>query len=963
MPARLHFSNSLEALADRLIAGLHGGDPLDAPCIATPSPTLRGWLQCRWAESAGAAANLDFQNLEQLLWQLLAERDRFRRDPARQPAQLLDAANFQGLLMAALRRDPPAPLRGYLTPAAAEPYDAARRLCQLSGRLASLFREYEYSRVGEHGFRALTAAWRRGEACFEPYWQGRRPAASGIGAEAARALEQWQRAIYQSLFRAGGLRDRWGEASGLYRYTLPQYAEMVLQQDPGNAAGPRRCHLFGLSHISPFHRALIHRLGEAAVDQGAVNAVEFEIYALNPCAEFWEDALTPREEQARRRATERRDKFARWVEAPPEARAQARLSPEVLRGEELPAAENENALLARFGKPGRETVQLWNQITDYDFCAHFREPAAATLLAAVQRAVLHRRGALPPAERVPQDATLQIWSAPDAYAEAEAVRAHLAERLLADPALRPEDVAVIVPETGTYAPVLEAVFAGSAPPRAGSVPVCLLEAASGENPLLAAFQALLELAAGPLRPGPLQTWMEMPPVLRALPRPGAAAVFARFWERAGFRECWDEDHMRQQGLPPGPSTWEAARARLLAGLVLDPASDAAAAADWAPVGEAAAAWDRDDVAACLDWMERLRRDLQPFRSDAPRDYGAWSRCLTDLLAGYFRPDPMDAQERRGETALRRFCADLEAWNGLDGGSEAVPHHVISVLFKDRFSPAGGRLPRAPFLSGGVRIGSLAALRGLPFRHVYLLGLTAGDFPAPSEVSPLDLRALRRIPGETDPASRDLYAFLETLGAARERLVLSYVRRDAGRDSLRQPSYALTGLLAYLEDDVLPAGAPCAMLELDTEGRPAAGGGPPAWADPTPRREWESLRLQAAAAAEASPDWAAPPMSKGAAAAPEAAGAVDFRDLADYLKNPAEHACFRCFGLASEFESETDSEGPPLEYGSKEIRHLLAETLRAELQARASGAERLQTLLGRRNLEGTATAAAVCGIGK
>ena len=103
MPSRLYFSNSLAALADRLIAGLDGADPLEAPVIAMPTPALRGWLQTRIAEKNGIAANLDFQLLESLLWQRLAGLDPKREAPDRQPARLLDATGFQGLILDQLR--------------------------------------------------------------------------------------------------------------------------------------------------------------------------------------------------------------------------------------------------------------------------------------------------------------------------------------------------------------------------------------------------------------------------------------------------------------------------------------------------------------------------------------------------------------------------------------------------------------------------------------------------------------------------------------------------------------------------------------------------------------------------------------------------------------------------------------------------------------------------------------------
>jgi exonuclease V gamma subunit len=152
VPARLHFSNSLDALAERLRKNLdrESRDPFMTQSIATPASALRDWLKVRLAESAGVAAGLSFPHLENLLWERLAERDRHRDAADRQPARQLDSFGFQGLVLARLRHKPPEDVRHYLESSEAE--DSARRECQLAGRLASLFREYEYNRVAEHGF-------------------------------------------------------------------------------------------------------------------------------------------------------------------------------------------------------------------------------------------------------------------------------------------------------------------------------------------------------------------------------------------------------------------------------------------------------------------------------------------------------------------------------------------------------------------------------------------------------------------------------------------------------------------------------------------------------------------------------------------------------------------------------------------------------------------------------------------
>ena len=928
MPSRLYFSNSLDALAERLIQGLGGNDPFNPPDIATPSSALRGWLQIRMAEKLGIAANLKFPHLEKLLWNRLAELDHFRNAEDRQPARLLDTLNFQGMILTWLSsQGGPAALKHYLKPEDGEPYDEARRLCQLSGRLASLFREYEYSRVSEGGFKGLAETWSRGENCFDQYHRG--PKFSSSQRNQVRKLEEWQREIYQALFREGGLRDRWGEASGVYRYTLPQYAEMVLNQTrtpqaPLRGVGGESVptfHLFGLSHISPFHRALIYRLGDEKLLGN--KTADFEIYALNPCAESWEDTTI----------------------------SKRRLSDAELQEEELPFESEENALLSRLGKPGRETIKLWSQITDYDFESCFKEPESNTLLNTVQGAVLHRQGPLIAEERKAQDASLQIFSAPDRYAEVESAKARIAELLLTDKDLRLEDIAIIPANFEEYLPVIETVFSalppnppmgGSGGKGAGYVPYCLPEAGMlSESALLRGFRDLMALGAGTFRRHELVKWIENSTVSKRLRlNRGTIIAFGNFLERSGFQEGWDDEYPDQDSIPGSLSTAEAAIQRALLGLILDPTDANLETAGFHPAANAVAGWDREELSRCLELLENLRNDLRPFRSGEILSFKEWSEWLLRLLENYFAVDSEQPLEIQAAADLRRFCADLAHWESVQG----ISHHAISVLLEDHFRDP--RSVRMPFLQGGVRIGSLNALRSLPFKHVYILGLNAGDFPASREASPLDLRGYRRVLGEADPATRDLYAFLESISTTSECLMLSYVRRDAARDSVRQPSQALAGLIAYLESDIFPHGTSFQIVELDSDGRSTDSS--------SPRPRVETLRMKAithhsnlseadARTLVASHYPSSTPVKW--AELPEVETPVwDLRHLTMFLQNPAEHACFQHFRLNASRDDGEQSQ--PLFLNKWETGKLLQTGLRVEFVQPGQGKDAVLLALQR-----------------
>lgn len=800
MPATLHFSNSLDALAERLIANLNGSnpDPFETVSIATPASAVRDWLKVRIAEKTGIAVNLAFPPLENLLWERLAERDRFREnpdDPDRLPARLLDSFSFQGLVLSRLRRDPPAPLRDYLD--SAQPEDAARRLCQLAGQLASLFREYEYNRVAEHGFAGLAESWMKGEPNFERHLlRGNAPGARAQ-LEEVRALEGWQMDIYRSLFERGGLRDQWGEAVKTYRYTLPQYAHMALENPCIPTDAGRVYHLFGLSNISPFHRDLIGQLADAG--KLGVGAARFEIYALNPCAEYWEDVLTLRE----RRARGSRALTAQPVSA--DRVAATRLREEEIAAGEVLDAEDENGLLSLFGKPGRETIKLWCQLTGHDFHEDFREPPRETLLAAVQNSVLRRAGPLP--ARVAPDRTLRFRSAADPRSELEGVRAEIAEALANDPTLRPEDLAIIPADPATTLPILRAVFAGD-DRLPGNVPLLFPDGGpKEESPFLQGFRALLNLADAEVTRGTLLALLENAAVRRAVGlenlRTGAVADFL---EAAGFVRGWERPAGKTEG---GESSLSAALERATLSLAVDGDDGAALENDLGdlprPVPGLWSRLEREEADVLLGWLEKLRESVHPLRAGQLRPFAEWAVLLRTLRDNFLKPDATHPTDMRDAFELRRFLDEMEAWSGWAWGegteAETADILLVATLFADRFRQTD-TAGRTNFLRGGVRTGPLSALRGLPFRRVWVTGLTT-DFPSTGDSMPLDLRAFRRLPGESDPTARDLYALLEVIVSCTETLTLSWARRGPdGRDRL--PSRALSGLMAWLENDILPS---------------------------------------------------------------------------------------------------------------------------------------------------------------
>ncbi|KPK93495.1 MAG: hypothetical protein AMJ94_03205 [Deltaproteobacteria bacterium SM23_61] len=111
------------------------------------------------------------------------------------------------------------------------------------------------------------------------------------------------------------------------------------------------------------------------------------------------------------------------------------------------------------------------------------------------------------------------------------------------------------------------------------------------------------------------------------------------------------------------------------------------------------------------------------------------------------------------------------------------------------------LPHGSFQRGGVCVSDLMPARGLSFRAVFIPGLVERSFPASPRQDPLlldperqamnqDLKEKGHLPLKRYRFAEEKLLFTLALGAARERLILSYPRLDPSTGRERIPSFFL-----------------------------------------------------------------------------------------------------------------------------------------------------------------------------
>ena len=750
---RLHYSNRLEELVPPLadeIEQAQRRDPLARVTIVVPNRAIEEFLKLRVAERLGVAANLGFPFLRSYLARVLAQ--------AEPDLRVLEAEELELAIFECLRRQLAGrassfePVRRYL----ADFDDSGERelrLFELGVRVARLFREYSISRP------ALLSAWRRARA-----------AEVGDFAEA----ERWQRALYGELFGGdGALRAEWLSAGGRRWMLLP---DAIAAADSNRLASTigGTLHVFGLSYVGLEFIKIFGRLGKL---------VELHIYTLNPCAEFWEDVANV---EARAGLVRHGAKLAGALEDAEDPFA-------------LGAAAD-NLALQFWGRPGREYIRLLNELTDCDFDSRFVDPAAGaprpTLLWHLQSSIMNRRADPSPRSSgagIADDKSIRFLACPGIRREVEIVSNAICQLLGEDEAsgradrLRVHHVAVLIPDgqTETYMPHIETVLA-----EQYRIPINVVNVRfNAQSRVGEAVELLLGLPDGRF---------SRDEVLHVLTHPAVSAGIAaadpeqwRAWCRSlGIVFGADARDFENTYLPPYLFNWDQALKRLALGIFMAGEPSGVVEIFRAPPEHEYLPYETapdtvQSVAAMLSLARRILADAVSIRS-ARLELGEWAELLAEYVGAYVHPE--DAAD---EAVLDECLSALASLGSADLRVGKVPYRVAREIALARVAGAESRHGR--YAERGVVVGSLSALRSIPFRVVFMLGLGESLFPERDRRDPLDLRLVRRRAGDVSAAERDRYLFLETILAARERIFFSWVSRDPQTGDSLEPSPLLREL--------------------------------------------------------------------------------------------------------------------------------------------------------------------------
>ncbi|OCB37856.1 exodeoxyribonuclease V subunit gamma [Mycobacterium malmoense] len=454
-------------------------------------------------------------------------------------------------------------------------------------------------------------------------------------------------------------------------------------------------------------------------------------------------------------------------------------------------------LLATLGRDLRELQRALPAAAQTDEC--LPAPARpATLLGWLQADIA--ANAVRPQGRVPaaDDRSVQVHNCHGPARQVDVLREVLLGLLQDDPTLQPRDILVMCPDIETYAPLIVADF-GLGDVMHGAHPAHRLRVRLADrsplqtNPLLGVAAQLLALAGSRVTASEVLDFAEAAPVRARFGfTDDDLEAITRWVRQANIRWGFDQEHRRPYHVDFVHNTWRFGIDRVLAGVAMSDDSHAWIDATL-PLDDVSS--NRVELAGQFaEFVARLQRVVDSLTG---------ARALRDWLAAL--AEGIDLLTRVADADLwqtgqlqREFASAL-----ADAGPRAdtvlrLPD--VRVLLDGRLA---GRPTRANFRTGTLTVCTMVPMRSVPHRVVCLVGLDDGVFPRLGVVDGDDALARDPMTGERDIRSEDRQLLLDAIGAATEKLVITYTGANEYSGQPRPPAVPLAELLDTL--DITTAG--------------------------------------------------------------------------------------------------------------------------------------------------------------
>jgi len=561
-------------------------------------------------------------------------------------------------------------------------------------------------------------------------------------------------------------------------------------------------------------------------------------------------------------------------------------------------------LLATLGRDLRELQRSLPAAPDTDACLGSAD-RPATLLGLLQSDI--SANAVRPQGRHfdAADRSVQVHSCHGPARQIDVLREVLLGALEDDPTLEPRDILVMCPDIETYAPLIVAGF-GLGDVVAGGHPAHRLRvkladrALTQTNPLLAVASQLLAMADGRATASEVLNLAETAPIRYRFGFTDDDLEAIKDWVReANIRWGFDREHRRPYGVDFVQNTWRFGIDRVLAGVAMS--QDSRTWLDTTlPLDDVGS--NRVELAGRLaEFVDALRLTVENLSGTKSLD--DWLVALRrglDAITG-----AAEADTWQGAQVDREFAEILTQAGPRTGSVLRLPD--VKALLDRRLA---GRPTRANFRTGTLTVCTMVPMRSVPHRVVCLVGLDDGTFPRHGVSDGDDVLARDPMTGERDIRSEDRQLLLDAIGAATDRLVITYTGANEYSGQRRPPAVPLVELLDAIDvtteapvRDHIHIRHPLQPFDSRnvTPGDLGTAPGEPFTFDDT------AVTAARAATAERTPK---PPLIGAALPAP-APHDVALDDLVDFFKDPVK-GFFRALDYTLPWDVDAISDGMPVE---------------------------------------------------
>ena len=526
----------------------------------------------------------------------------------------------------------------------------------------------------------------------------------------------------------------------------------------GNADLPERVSFFSVPALSPGYLDLINELAKKT---------EVYLYLINPAEDvYWGSILSSKIKAKKQR-------------------------------EEQDYIDTGNPLLASMGKQGRDFIhQLLELDVDEQISGtklaneHSNDNQTNTLLLHLQQDIyaVNQPQYLSDYDKQ-QDTSISINSCHTPMREVEVLYDQLLDILNSDTTISPSDIIVLCPDIDNYAAYIDAVFSSSH--------VQLPYSIADRNPLHA--EQIIEALIKALRLA--ETRFDVESVFEILEYSDVSEKFnlddakrqkCRALARtANIRWGISDETRKAENLPDTcEHTWKYALDSLLLGYALGESQNSTAlyrvdgSTSFFPYNEIEGS-DIQTLAALRQFTDTIFSLTHWF--NAKYSVQEWLKKLKIFISKLFT-------ESADTALIFQALNTIEKTAELTGFHQAVSFNVFFKMLQANLESISGS---ERFLGHGITFCAMVPMRSVPFKVVAMIGLNDGEFPRLNKRHSFDrLKENPRL-GDRSKRDEDRYLFLESLLAARKRLLISFIGQSVKDNTDMPPSILVSELLDTL----------------------------------------------------------------------------------------------------------------------------------------------------------------------